>query len=64
MRSVTMEVIEPGDSDWMPIAEVQALDQPGELDAAYRALIEMRDRWINMRLFKLGAQFRFVIHQS
>jgi hypothetical protein len=59
-----MEVLEPGDSDWMPIAEVQVLNQPGGLDRAYRTLVEMRDRWVGIQLFKLGAQFRFVVHQS
>ena len=61
MRSVTMEILEPGDKDWSPIAEVQALDQPGGLDAAQRALVEMRDRWAAARYFKLGAQFRFIL---
>ena len=63
MRSVTMEILEPGDAEWMPIATVQVLD-PGGIDAAWRILQAMRERWLAAGYIRAGAQFRYFIQEN
>jgi len=61
MRSVTMEIREPGDQDWMPVARVQILQEPGGLDAAYRILRAMRERWQAAGYIRQDAEFRYFL---
>jgi len=63
MRSVTMEIREPGDQDWMPVARVQILQEPGGLDAAYRILRAMRERWQRCGFIRHDAEFRYLVQE-